>query len=251
MNLSDERKALEEYVEVIDVTEITKYDEETLRVVSDFLDGAARLVTEEWEWTAEGERFWNVPSDFFWKLWHTAKEKLHEFGFHPHPKMKGDRKVWILYFHVEDFLRLSPEDVQEIDWDLDGSTFASQEDPIYHRREVLPNLNGYPFASEVQETSAERDFPVNDAQKAAILGILESSDCLVVSEWRWKADGQSLWNYPSETCLHLWWVNPEMLRRSGFYLFSECDGNEKACILYFNITDKVRAYVLSVTPEAS
>ena len=41
MNLSDERLALEEYVEVIDVTEITGYDEETLRVVSDFLDGAA------------------------------------------------------------------------------------------------------------------------------------------------------------------------------------------------------------------
>ena len=206
-------------------------------------------MTEEWEWTAEGERFWNVPSNFFWKLWHTAKEKLHEFGFHPHPKMEGDQKVWILYFHVEDFLRHSPEDVQEIDWDLDGSTFASQEDPIYHRREALPNLNGSTFASEVQETSAGRDFPVNDAQKAAILGILESSDCLVVSEWRWKADGQSLWNYPSETCLHLWQLAPDMLRQSGFCVSFKRVGNKKRRILYFTITNTFRKYVLSLTPE--
>ena len=250
MNLSDERKALEEYVDVIDVTEITEYDEETVRVVSEFLEGAARLVTEEWEWTAEGEHLWNVPSHFFWKLWRAAKEKLREFGFHPRPEMEGDQKVWILYFHVEDFLRHPLEDMREIDWDLDGSTFASQGDPIHHLREVLPNLDVCPFASEVQETSAGREFPFNDAQKAEILNILEGMHFWVVSEWRWKANGQSLWNYPSESCLRLWETAPELLRQSGFYVFSKGEGNEKTCILYFNITDTLRKYVLSVTAEA-
>lgn len=163
MNLSDEHEVLSEYVEIIDVIEITEYDDETLRAVSAFLEGASRLVTEEWEWTEEGEHLWNVPSNFFWKLWHTAKEKLRELGFHPRPEMEGDQKVWILYFRVEDFLRYALEDMQEIDWDLDGSTFAS----------------------EVQETSAGRDFRFNDDQKATILKILEDFDSFVVSEWRW------------------------------------------------------------------
>lgn len=228
MDMSDERNALEEYVEVIDVTEITEYDDESLSVLSEFLDGAARLVTAEWEWTAEGERLWNVPSVFFWDLWHAAKEKLRAFGFHPRPEMKGDKKVWILYFHVEEFLNHPLEAVREIDWDLDGSTFAS----------------------EVQETSTGLDFPFNDAEQATILEILESMPFLVVSEWRWKANGQSLWNYPSESCLRLWQIAPEMLRQSGFQVFSKCEGDEKTCILYFNITDKFRKYVSSVTAEA-
>ena len=187
--------------------------------------------------------------EFFWKLWRAAKEKLREFGFHPRPEMEGDRKVWILYFHLEAFFSLSPEDVQEIDWDLDGSTFASQEDPIYHRREVLPNLDVSTRASEVQETSAERDFPFNDAQKAEILNILEGMQFLVVSEWCWEADGQGLWNYPSESCLRLWQLAPDMLHRSGFCVSFKRVGNKKRRILYFNITDTFRKYVLSVTSE--
>ena len=241
MDMSDERKAFEKYVEVIDVTEITEYDEESLGVLLEFLNGASRLVAGEWEWTAEGERLWNMPSVFFWKLWRAAKEKVRAFGFHPRPDMKGDEKVWFLYFHVEEFFSLSVEDVREIDWDLDGSTFASQGDPIHHHREALP------FASEVQEPSARRDFPFNDAQKARILNILEDMHFLVVSEWRWKANGQSLWNYPSESCLRLWEMAPELLRERDFYVFSKCEGDEKTCILYFNISDTFRKYVLSGT----
>ena len=225
MDMSDEHKVLEAYVEVIDVVEITEYDAETLCLVSEFLEGAARLVSAEWAWTEEGERLWNVPSMYFWKLWRAGKEQLRELGFHPRPEVpekEGDPKVWYLYFHVDEFLDHPLETVREIDWDLDGATFGS----------------------EIAAASAS-DVPLTEAQKAEMLEILEGMDFLVVSEWQWRANGESLWNYPSKACLRIWETDPALLRQSGFYVFSD----EKTHILYFNITDTLRKYILHLTSE--
>lgn len=225
MCLSDE--VLEKYIDIIEVVEITEYDDEALAIISDFLEGASRLAPGAWTWTEEGERLLNVPSPYFWQLWRAAKEKLRALGFHPRPEMKDDQKEWVLYFHVEEFLNHSLEAVQEIDWAYDAFTRTS----------------------EVDEASTIGDFPLTDAEQTTILEILEDYDFLVVSEWRWRASTQSLWNYPSEYCLEIWQTAPEMLRQSGFQVFSKCEGDEKTCILYFNITDKFRKYVLSVTAE--
>ena len=70
------------------------------------LEASSFLVTTDWQWIEEGKRLQNKPSPFFLMIWRKNPEPLCQQSFELCQESEGGSRVWHVYLHPSDALRL-------------------------------------------------------------------------------------------------------------------------------------------------